>query len=260
MGLQVIPAPAGYRAAPSGLLTLDARSPYLLQGDAPPAQPGEQQPFPNTAAGLIAALGSPGGVVVGNVQGAYLCANVGNQLDALGLGPAMIQDGGALDSREAVGLGQTASFASKVAIELLGGGERYRVAPAGSAFADANGSIVATLTVFRCNPNANVAQRLVTAKFNGATGWWLDVDSGHIHAYVVGASTVDAVINVDVRDGGWHYALVVVNDVAKTIALHSDVGSNTSGAYIGSATNNGRFTFGSDAIAFSGQIKQPWSF
>ena len=249
------PRPVVVRAAST--MMFDARSSWLLQGDTPPAQPGEQQPFPSTAAALLASLGSPGGVVAANVRGAYLCADVGNQLDTLGIGPALVPGGGPLDSREAVGLPQAASFMAKVAVELLGGSKRY--GDVGNVYADANGSIVTTLTVFRINPNTAATETwIVTKKVPGpgGIGWALSCSATYLRATGIGATTTQyASIAVDPRDGGWHYAIVSVNDTTKVVTLHSDLGSATSAAYTGSVTNASSFHFGCAANDnFSGQI------
>jgi hypothetical protein len=220
-----------------------------------PAQvgyPSNYQGFPSLPADFLTWLSSPAGVVVANAIGGYLCANVGNQLDAFALGPALVQAGGALDSHEAVGLAQANSFVSKVAIELLGGAERY--ADAGTAFGDVNGGAGAVLTVFRVNPNASAADRWIFSKYNGANGYGLVVSTGHLIAYAFGATTQGATLAMNICDGGWHYALTVVDDVAKTISLFSDLGNVTSAAYLGSVTNNGSFTLGYTANSFSGQI------
>jgi hypothetical protein len=221
-----------------------------------PAQvgyPSNYQGFPALPAGLLTWLGTPAGVLVANAIGGYLCDDVGNQLDDFGLGPALVQAGGALDSREAVGLAQAGSFTSKKAIELLGGAQVY--ADAGAAFADFGGAAGACLIVFRINPNAAAAERWIVTKWNGAVGWTLSCSDTYVRATAHGSvTTQSASLAVDVRDGGWHYALVVPDDVGKTISLFSDLGNVTSAAYLGSITNAGHFSLGYTADSFSGQI------
>ena len=240
----------GLVVAPAQVLAqLDARSNSLL--GLTPGIAGMVQPFPTTAAGYIAAM--PGtAAVAANVAGAYLCANAGAQLDSLALGPNLAQTA-ALDSRIAVALAGGGSFAAKLAVELLGGAQYY--ADAGTAFGNANGSIVTVHGAFRIRPGAAATETWIASKWNGTVGWTLSCSSTYLRATAAGSGTTQrASIAVDPRDGAWHWFILTLDDTGKVVKLFSDLGSATSAAYTGSVTNAGHFSLGYTSASFAGQV------
>jgi hypothetical protein len=240
----------GLIAAPAQVLAqLDARSNSLL--GLTPGIAGMVQPFPATAAAYLAAM--PGtAAIAANVQAAYLCANIGAQIDSLALGPNLAQTL-ALDSRVAVALAGGSSFAAKLAIELLGGAQYY--ADAGTAFGNANGSIVTVHGAFRIRPGAAATETWIASKWDGTHGWTLSCSSTYLRATAAGSGTTQrASIAVDPRDGAWHWFILTLDDTGKVVSLFSDLGSATSAAYTGSVTNAGHCSLGYTASSFAGQI------
>lgn len=254
MGLYSQPIPAGYRADPTSGLLLDSRSPWLLQGDTPPTAPGEQQPFPNTAAALIAALGSPAGIVAADVQGAYLCDTATPLVDSLAIGPNLpAWGGGELTGSECVGLGQTGSFISKVGVEFtdtdsayVGLGSDYGQVPL-----NAQRSF---LFVLRPSDAYDAgAERNFVAWGGPAVVWLLARGVASNYRLFI----IDPGLHVTSVPGTmgceWTYACVTFDDATKTANLFTSVGDAAPVNYVATLVDgapNG-FALGSP-LAFGG--------
>jgi len=228
------PRPVVVRAAST--LMFDARSSWLLQGDAPPAQPGEQQAFPSTAVDLIAALGATGVILPASVLAIYQADTASPLVDSLGLGPNLVAAGGPLTGRECVGLGQAGSFTSKVGVETTAITQVFQAAVA--AFADANNSIVSVLIVAR--PNSNVNLFGLAAHRAGVPGWESGVTAlqiqGIVNASLLGVNYIPC--------GAYICVAHVINDVAFSHQLFTSEGDSAPGAYGASASSPSPLTIG----------------
>jgi hypothetical protein len=216
---------------PATMMMFDARSSWLLQGDAPPAYPGEQQPFPSTAAALIAALGSPAGIVAADVQGAYLCASATPLVDSLAIGPNLASiAGGELTGRDCVGL-PGSSFTSKVGCEF---------ATTNSGFQSAGGSDYGAVPVnaqrsflFVLRPqDAYDAGSTRTFTFWGWNNGW---SIGRTAANLLQIAMFDPGLHSATVAGGltcqWLYACVTFDDATKTGNLYTSIGDSGAVAY-----------------------------
>jgi len=240
---------------PATMLMYDARSSWLLQGDAPPAYPGEQQPFPNTAAALIAALGSPAGWVDANVLAIYQADTASPLVDSLGLGPNLVAAGGPLTGRECAGLPGT-SFTSKVGAECLAGANVF--ASAAPAFMDPTGVVCSFLLVGRFRPYA--ADTSIIHKLSaGNRGWMLKNISGTAFQLIAvdGVAYPNSnVVSAAAADAAWHSLAGVLDGVNKTVQIFTDAGDGPLvGVWVGLPDFTTPFAVGASAGVSSGPFQ-----
>jgi hypothetical protein len=233
------------RAASPWLLNAKGSTmlPGVTAGDVQADAPGEVQPFPNTAAALIAALGATGVILPASVAGIYLCDTGDPLLDSCGLGPNLFGSGGELVNRECVGLGQAASFISKIGCEFPteGGAERFRAAINGFGQIPA-GTARTFGVVWRCNRSALAAKYDIMGTCNSAAmvGWDLkfDVTGLTLAAQTTTTAWADRATVVDTSFAvGWHCAFVIFDGAGRTITLFSDLGDAAPVGYAGDIDN-----------------------
>jgi hypothetical protein len=229
------------------LAQLDARSDAL--NGLVPGITGMVQPFADTVDGYYAQCGSPPAFSTADCQAGFMLHNAHDQFDSFVLVSKLVAAGGPLGLREAVGFVNPAVF-DKACVEKFGGADRY------ISFLNDVGDYPVTVVhgVFRTTPNAAAAPRWLFTKSTGVIGWGLECGPGFLQAGAFAVSAVAATIAIDPRDSAWHWFVVILDDVAQTITLRSDLGSVTSPAYAGSARNASPFTLGYAAVSFSGQL------
>jgi hypothetical protein len=219
------------------LMGFDARSSWLLQGDTPPAAQGEQQAFPSTAASLIAALGSPAGWVAADIAAIYQADTASPLVDSLGLGPNLVAAGvGVLTGRECVGLPGT-SFNSKVGVECVNnmGGDTFRAPLGAEAFGSVPaGTIFSVAVVYRYGSNAVTNGNLVGHGGSNPRWWLYNLGNDlRLHLEIPGFLWTADAVGAAPYDNSWHVAFAVIDDVAHTIQLFTDVADSAPVAYAG---------------------------
>jgi hypothetical protein len=239
---------------PATMMMFDARSSWLLQGDAPPAYPGEQQPFPSTAASLIAALGATGVILPASVLAIYLANTASPLVDSLGLGPNLVAAGGPLTGRECVGLPGT-SFNSKVGCELLDDAA-MSFADAGAAFMNVPaGGVRSLLMVVRFNPADIATNRRIMSK-EGAVRWWLQthtLTSIQLSAQNGGDFNMADLSPITYIDGSWICIGGVIDLATPVISLLTSLGDASSvGACPVDVVNAASFAVGVAGVATAG--------
>jgi len=218
------------------MMMFDARSSWLLQGDAPPAYPGEQQAFPSTAAATLAALGSPVGWTATDVYGAYLCDSATPLVDSLGFGPALNSNGvNALNQREGVGL-PTTSFNAKLVAELIAAGGAFNEAVASAYSTVPAGEQRSLLALVRMN-SAVASGGYLFVMSGGVNVWglqyYVDSVSGDywvIRTYTPGVATVGTV-GAGLVSGIWTWVAVTLDGVGKSVNVLGAGGDGFGGAY-----------------------------
>jgi len=242
---------------------LRAQSSYLLNQNGHPTlgnpytagEPSPWQPFPTTAADLIAALGATGAILPADVAGIYLLDTASPETDSLGLGPnlpAVVAGGGPLTGREGVGL-PTAPFNSKVGVELLEAGFAS-FTDAGNAFGNvAEGGVFSFIMVLRFNPNATGNGRMLSKEVGNL--WTLAGVPSVGYTLYAGPTYVPAAVAVPFNDGAWTCMAGVLDSRvlgAHTHSLFTDRGDATSAPYATVLTNLGHFSLGAAPGASSG--------
>jgi hypothetical protein len=238
---------------------LRGASPWVLNTRGTPAlgsswqadAPSVYQGFPADADTLLRWLGAgvyPAGFAVGDVAAIYLVNTATPLVDSLGLGPNLVAANGPLTGRECVGLGQTASFTSKVGIEFTGA-VHQNFADAGVAFGNvAAGHILSFLIVFRVNPAEADGSFDRFFEKAAATGYEFDIDAGGISLYNFGGASGCILGGTNFRDGAWHVAVVVLDCVAPIRRLLTDLGNGAPfGAAPGAIAAAAPFCLGSTA-------------
>jgi hypothetical protein len=232
---------------PASTMLFDARSGWLLQGDAPPAYAGEQQPFPTTAAALIAALGATGVILPANVLAIYMCDTATPLVDSLGLGPNLVAAGGPLTGRECVGLPGT-SFNSKVGVETLDASAML-FASAAVAFMDVPaGQIRSFLAVLRFNSNyvGPAAGRILSK--SAEPSWQFSLDASvQLSLWAPGWAT-RAAVTADWTHGAWCSVAGIIDCVAGVMRLNTNLGNGVSAAFVGGCVNAVTMNLGADAV------------